>query len=87
MVGNCAGTRRYWCPQRQRCATEPDFDGGHIGFTAVPAYRCQGHAPKMLAAVIPVCRELGLSELLLTAQVDKVGARVIDANVGVLQSM
>jgi predicted acetyltransferase len=41
----------------------------------------------MLAAVIPVCRELGLSELLLTAQVDKVGARVIVANVGVLQSM
>jgi RimJ/RimL family protein N-acetyltransferase len=62
-------------------------DGGHIGFNVVPGRRRQGHATEMLAAALPVCRDLGLTNLLITAAIDNVASRrVIEANGGVLQS-
>jgi predicted acetyltransferase len=42
----------------------------------------------MFAVAIPVCRELGLTELLITALFDNVASwRVVEADGGVLQSI
>jgi RimJ/RimL family protein N-acetyltransferase len=40
--------------------------GGHIGYDTVPAYCGQGVATQMLRRALPVARQLGLTEVLLT---------------------
>lgn len=58
--------------------------GGHIGFHVVEPWRRQGHATRMLAAGLGVCKGLGLSRVLLTCLPDNVASRrVILANGGV----
>jgi predicted acetyltransferase len=57
--------------------------GGHIGYDVRPTARRQGHATAMLRAALPVARELGIDDALVTCDFDNVASRkVIDANGG-----
>jgi predicted acetyltransferase len=58
--------------------------GGHIGYDIRPSARRQGHATAMLAAALPLARELGIDPVLLTCDTDNIGSRkVIEVNHGV----
>jgi len=60
--------------------------GGHIGYMVRPSARGQGHAGAMLAAALPIARDLGIDPALLTCDADNVGSRrVIESNGGVLE--
>jgi predicted acetyltransferase len=62
--------------------------GGHIGYDVRPSARRRGHATAMLAAALPVARELGIESALLTCDADNVGSRkVIEHNGGVLEDV
>jgi predicted acetyltransferase len=70
---------------RHRLTPALERAGGHIGYHVVPGYRRRGHATRMLAQAELVCRELGLSEVLVTCPEDNLGSRrVIEANGGTL---
>lgn len=59
--------------------------GGHIGYDVVPAHRGRGIATAMLRAMLPVAREVGLTEVLLTCDASNAASiRVIERNGGVL---
>jgi predicted acetyltransferase len=63
------------------------LDGGNIGYHVVPGQRRRGHATAMLAAACAWCRDLGLTEVLVTCSADNLASRrVIEANSGVLES-
>jgi predicted acetyltransferase len=63
-------------------------DGGHVGYHVVPGHRRRGHATRMLAEASAVCRDLGLTELVITCDEGNVGSRrVIEANGGVLDQV
>jgi predicted acetyltransferase len=49
--------------------------GGHIGYVVRPSARRQGHARAMLAAALPIARDLGIDPALLTCDADNVGSR------------
>ena len=60
--------------------------GGHIGYDVRQSRRRQGHATRMLAAVLPESAKLGIDPALVTCDLDNVGSlRVIEANGGVLE--
>jgi predicted acetyltransferase len=60
--------------------------GGHIGYVVRPSARRQGHASAMLAAALPIARDLGIDPALLTCDAANVGSRrVIDSNGGVFE--
>ena len=62
--------------------------GGNIGYDTVPSYRGIGVATQMLAKALPVARELGLSQVLLTCDDDnQASIRVIEKNGGVLKEI
>jgi predicted acetyltransferase len=62
--------------------------GGHIGYDVRPSARRRGHATAMLAAALPVARELGIDPVLITCDEDNIGSRkVIEANGGVLEDV
>ena len=62
--------------------------GGHIGYDVKPSARRQGHATAMLAAALPVARDLGIDPALITCDESNAGSRrVIEANGGVLADM
>jgi predicted acetyltransferase len=70
---------------RHRLTPALEREGGHIGYHVVPGHRRRGHATQMLAQAKPVCRQLGLTELLVTCAVENLGSRrVIEANGGSL---
>lgn len=57
--------------------------GGHIGYDTVPSFRGRGVATRMLAAALPIARELGLREVMLTCDETNAGSiRVIEKNGG-----
>ncbi|HEY2288432.1 MAG TPA: GNAT family N-acetyltransferase [Streptosporangiaceae bacterium] len=57
--------------------------GGHVGYHVVAPWRRQGHATRMLAAGLVQCRQLGLTEVLLTCDPgNEPSRRVILANGG-----
>jgi len=57
--------------------------GGHIGYVVRPSARRRGHARAMLAAALPIARDLGIDPALLTCDVDNAASRrVIEANGG-----
>ena len=49
--------------------------GGHIGYAVCPSERQKGYAEVMLKAALPVCRSLGLEEILITCRVENEGSR------------
>lgn len=60
--------------------------GGHIGYAVRPSARRQGHATAMLAASLPIARQLGIDSALITCDADNTGSRrVIENNGGVLE--
>jgi len=60
--------------------------GGHIGYDTVPSFRGQGFASQMLAQALPVARDLGLKEVLLTCDDTNVASiKVIEKNGGLLK--
>jgi predicted acetyltransferase len=70
---------RHWLTPRLRRF------GGHIGYDVAPTARRQGHATRVLALAIPVARDLGIDQALLTCDVDNIASRkVIETNGGVL---
>ncbi|MFF0094233.1 GNAT family N-acetyltransferase [Streptomyces canus] len=57
--------------------------GGHIGYVVRPGARRRGHATAMLAAALPVCRQLGIDRALVTCDAGNTASRkVIEANGG-----
>lgn len=61
--------------------------GGNIGYGVRPSMRRRGHASAMLAAVLPLARERGLSRVLITCNKDNIGsARTIRKNGGELEN-
>jgi predicted acetyltransferase len=60
--------------------------GGHIGYDVRRSRRREGHATRMLAAVLPEARKLGIGRVLLTCAPENVASRrVIEANGGVFE--
>jgi predicted acetyltransferase len=60
--------------------------GGHIGYVVRPSARRKGQATHMLAAALPLARDLGIDPALLTCDADNAGSRrVIESNGGVLE--
>jgi predicted acetyltransferase len=61
--------------------------GGHIGYDVRRSRRREGQATAMLAAALPVARDLGIDRALLTCDEDNVASRlVIERNGGVFES-
>ncbi len=59
--------------------------GGHIGYSVPRSRRRKGVATRMLAAVLPHCRALGIDRALLTCDSHNPGSfKTIEANGGVL---
>jgi predicted acetyltransferase len=60
--------------------------GGHIGYDVRRSRRREGHATRMLAAVLPEAAGLGIERALLTCDADNLASRrVIESNGGVLE--
>ena len=49
--------------------------GGHIGYSVRPDERRKGYATEMLRRVLPLCREKGLSRVLITCNEHNEGSR------------
>jgi len=60
--------------------------GGHIGYDVRGSARRRGHATAMLRTALPIARDLGIEQALLTCDEDNVASRkVIEANGGVYE--
>lgn len=49
--------------------------GGHIGYAVCPSERRKGYATQMLGAVLPVCKSLGIFDVLICCLDDNEGSR------------
>ncbi len=62
--------------------------GGHIGYDIRPSKRNQGYGSKILELALPVARELGIADVLLTCDETNIGSRkIIEKNGGVLENI
>ena len=62
--------------------------GGHIGYSIAPSERRKGYATQMLKATLPVCKKLGIDEVLITCIRGNEGSkRTILNNGGVFESI
>jgi predicted acetyltransferase len=60
--------------------------GGHIGYVVRPSARRRGNASAMLAAALPIARDLGIDPALLTCDADNAGSRrVIESSGGIFE--
>jgi len=60
--------------------------GGHIGYAIAPSERRKGYATEQLRLALEICREMGISPVLITCHKENVAsARVIQKNGGVLE--
>ena len=61
--------------------------GGHIGYSVRPSERRKGYAKAMLHAALDFCREIGLTNVLITCIDGNIGSeKTIRANGGVYES-
>jgi len=60
--------------------------GGHIGYAVAPSERRKGYAMQQLRLALEICRDMGLSPVLITCDQDNIAsAKVIQKNGGVLE--
>jgi predicted acetyltransferase len=60
--------------------------GGHIGYDVRPSARNNGYATNMLADALPIAKQLGIADVLVTCDVDNTASRrVIEKNAGQLE--
>ena len=62
------------------------ISGGHIGYYTLPSMRGNGIATEMLRQALPLARQLGLAEVLITCNASNTASvRVVEKNGGVLR--
>lgn len=63
------------------------FRGGHISYYIRPSQRNKGYASQMLSMALKHCKQLNISQVLITCSKDNIGSiKVIQANGGILES-
>jgi predicted acetyltransferase len=63
-------------------------EGGHIGYSVLPAHRRRGYATEILRQSLIVARSLGIDRVLVTCDYDNAGSiKAIEANGGKLDSV
>ncbi|MES2964056.1 MAG: GNAT family N-acetyltransferase [Bdellovibrionota bacterium] len=71
---------------RHRLNADLHVMGGHIGYDTRPTYRGRGIATRMLELALPIARDLGIREALLTCNDDnRASIKVIEKNGGILR--
>ena len=64
------------------------LEAGHIGYDIAPSFRRNGYGTEMLKLALIKAKELGLNQVLLTADEDNIASRkIIESNSGKLENI